>query len=584
MILRNIYQNKPKIDNRSFNSIMELNKMKLPIGISNFKELIDGVYQFIDKTLFIKEVIEDSAKVIVITRPRRFGKTINMSMLQHFLQYEKENLFKNLAISRNEEFCKHHQNKYPVIFVSFKSIKHSSFIGAYSLIKELLRKLYEEHVYLLEGAILSEPEKLIFEKIRNKTTDDSADLGFAIANLTLYVHKKYNQLPILLIDEYDTPIHSSYAEGYYEDMIGFMRIILGEALKDNDYLGKAVITGITRVAKESLFSGVNNLAVYSLLSKEYAQYFGFTEEEVKYLLPKDVSLEPIKDWYNGYQIGECRVYNPWSIISYLKYNEVLSPYWVNTSDNALVYKLIENAKPSVKLRFEKLIQGEAAKQILSDNLTFGYLDNDENAIWTLLVHTGYLNVIASELDQRGRLHAIISIPNKEVMSIYDLLVEQWFMLKNQASNYYEELLASLEQGEVIVFKEHIIAYINESGSYFDFGNNAPERVFHVFMLGLLVGLREKYDISSNKEAGLGRYDIIFVPKNKKQNGILLEFKIAKTAKELLNKASEALTQIKNRQYVQVFKQQEIKSVLAIGMAFYGKKMELVHEEIKLDLP
>ena len=555
--------------------------MHFPVGISSFKELIQGGYQFIDKTLFIKEIVEDSAKVIVITRPRRFGKTMNMSMLQQFLQYEKENLFAGLVINDNEEFCQKHQNKYPVIFVSFKGIKHTNFLDAYAAIRELLSKLYEEHAYLLDGNALSEPEKAKFERIRNKTTEDSAEISYAIANLTLYTKKKYNQLPILLIDEYDTPIHSAYAEGYYKEMIGFMRIVLGEALKDNNELGKAVITGITRVAKESLFSGVNNLEVYSLLRKHYGQYFGFTEEEVKSILPSDgsIPIEPICEWYNGYQIGEYRVYNPWSIINCLKNDGILSPYWVNTSDNALVYRMVEDAKPSVKIRFEELIQGKTQRQELSDNLTFGYLENDENAIWTLLVHTGYLNVVSSELDDNGQLFAIIAIPNKEVMSIYVQMVKKWFMLSNQASNYYNELLATLEQGDVSGFKEHIAEYIRESGSYFDFGKNTPERVFHVFMLGLLVGLRGKYAINSNKEAGNGRYDIIFIPRNPQQRGIILEFKTIDKVDLLPSKAKEALEQIKDKKYFQIFKQRNVESVLAIGLAFCAKQVEAVHEDL-----
>jgi hypothetical protein len=366
-------------------------------------------------------------------------------------------------------------------------------------------------------------------------------------------------------------------------MIGFMRIVLGEALKDNNELGKAVITGITRVAKESLFSGVNNLEVYSLLRKHYGQYFGFTEEEVKSILPGDgsIPIEPICEWYNGYQIGEYRVYNPWSIINCLKNDGILSPYWVNTSDNALVYRMVENAKPSVKIRFEELIQGKTQLQELSDNLTFGYLENDENAIWTLLVHTGYLNVVSSELDDNGQLFAIIAIPNKEVMSVYVQMVKKWFMLSNQASNYYNELLATLEQGDVSGFKEHIAEYIRESGSYFDFGKNTPERVFHVFMLGLLVGLRGKYEINSNKEAGNGRYDIIFIPRNSQQRGIILEFKTIDKVDLLPSKAKEALEQIKDKKYFQIFKQRNVESVLAIGLAFCGKQVGAVHEDLDI---
>jgi hypothetical protein len=552
--------------------------MNFPIGVSDFKKLREGNYQFIDKTLFIKDIMNDGAEVIVITRPRRFGKTMNMSMLRHYLSYGEEKLFEGLAITENKEFCLKHQNQYPVIFVSFKSIKCSTYNESYSEFKEILRKLYEEYAYLIEGNLLSAHEKKIFESIRSKAAEDSSDISNAIANLTKYLKKRHNKAPILLLDEYDTPIHSAYTAGFYEEMIGLMRAILGAALKDNDYLGKAVVTGITRVAKESLFSGVNNLEVYTLLRKDYGQYFGFTEEEVRSLMPADssVSIEVIKDWYNGYQIGGYQVYNPWSIISYCKHGGTPQAYWVNTSDNALVYKLIMNAKTSVKLRFENLIQGEIQQQILSDSLTFAYLDNDEDAIWTLLVHTGYLNVLLSEIDERGRLHATISIPNKEVMSVYDQLVEKWFMLTNQASNYYEGLINSLSQGNVAAFKDHVAEYIRESGSYFDFNKNTPERVFHVFMLGLLVGLRGKYEISSNKEAGSGRYDIIFIPKDIRKNGIILEFKVCDKVEELEAKAKEALVQIRQKQYIDAFKQRGINSVLSIGMAFCGKEVFTKH--------
>jgi hypothetical protein len=317
------------------------------------------------------------------------------------------------------------------------------------------------------------------------------------------------------------------------------------------------------------------------LNEKYGQDFGFLEEEVKSILPTDgsIPIKPICEWYNGYQIGKYRVYNPWSIINCIDNNGILSPYWVNTSDNALVYRMIEHAKPSVKIRFEELIQGKTQRQELTDNLTFGYLENDENAIWTLLVHTGYLNVVSSEIDDNGQLFATIAIPNKEVMSIYVQMVKKWFMLSNQASNYYNELLATIEQGDINGFKEHIAEYIRESGSYFDFSKNTPERVFHVFMLGLLVGLRGKYEISSNKEAGNGRYDIIFIPKNPQQRGIILEFKTIDKAELLSTKAQEALEQIKNKEYFLIFKQHSVKSVLAIGMAFCGKQVEATHENL-----
>jgi hypothetical protein len=564
---------------------MDPTLIRLPIGISDFQKLIIGKYQFADKTLFIKDIINDGADVILITRPRRFGKTLNLSMLNYFLQIDPpqhENLFAGLAISKDQDFCKEHQNKYPVIFVSFKSIKYSNFVDAYSGIKELLRKLYEEHKYLLDGDILSEPEKVIFEKMRNKTTDDLADIGNAIANLTLYVKRQYNQLPIVLIDEYDTPIQESYLQSYYAEMIDLMRIILGQALKDNTILHKAVVTGITRIAQESLFSGVNNLEVYSLLREEYGEYFGFSEEEVIKLLSlsaQSLSIEPIKEWYNGYQVGKYVLYNPWSIINCLKNHGKLKPYWLHTASNGLINKLLIEAKSKIKQQFEALLQGKTIEQAISENLVFADIDTKEEALWSLLLYAGYLKVISSELIG-SRLIAQMSIPNKEVSFVYDEIVEGWFSRAISLESY-DSFVRSLFTGDMDKFKIYLSNYIMQSGSYFDFNSNTSEQVFHVFVLGLVVGLRDRYSIYSNHESGLGRFDVIFMPKNKGDKGIVLEFKKSASVELLLNKAQEALEQINTKEYVTIFKQAEVIEVIAIGMSFCGKKMELVYENIEV---
>ena len=554
--------------------------MKLPIGISDFKKVIKGEYQFTDKSLLVQEILNDSADVILITRPRRFGKTLNLSMLYYFFQQnniEEENLFKNLLISEDQEFCKKHQNQYPVIFLSFKDVKKSSYAAAYEDFVRLIRDLYSQHRYLLEDEVLYEDEKVVFITILNQQAVQR-DIESAIKQLTVYITRKFKKAPIILIDEYDTPIQEAYLRGYYQEMMDLMRSVLGQALKDNSCLGRAVITGITRVSQESLFSGLNNLEVYSLLREEYGQYFGFTEEEVIKLIKdtkQKVLLSAIKEWYNGYQVGKHVLYNPWSIINCLKNSGKLQPYWLNTSSNALIIQLLSQAKPIIKQQFEALLQGEIIEQPLSENLIFQDIETEMEALWSLLLYAGYLKVLSSQL-KGSRLIAKIAIPNKEVGFIYDKIVEQWFSRAISIESY-DNFIQSIAEGNMDKFKMYITSYIMQTGSYFDFNSNTSEQIFHVFILGLVVGLRDRYNIHSNKESGLGRFDVICVPKDKEERAILLEFKVSDTAELLIEKAKEALLQIKEKQYIELLKQQEIKSVLAIGLAFYGKQMELIYE-------
>ena len=358
---------------------------KFPIGTSDFKEVIQNQFTYVDKTVFIHEIMEDSSKVILVTRPRRFGKTLNMSMLYHFLNIGGADLFGGLLIQEHAAFCTKHQNKYPVVFLTFKEIKFDDFPTAYSGIKGLFASLYETFKYLLEGDLLSVFEKENFDKIRGKKVDDFSELGAALSNLMKYLHKHHGTQPILLLDEYDTPIQEAYIQGYYDKIISFMRVLLGSALKDNSDLGKAIITGITKVSQESMFSGLNNIESYSVLDGKYGQYFGFTEDEVISLLPPEIKIEPIRKWYNGYQIGPWKIYNPWSILSCLKRNGALDAYWKNTSTNALIFKLAKDAGPEFREKLEKLVRDIPQPQIIETGMTFAYLDKNTNAIWTLLL-------------------------------------------------------------------------------------------------------------------------------------------------------------------------------------------------------
>jgi hypothetical protein len=547
-------------------------KNKFPIGESDFTRVVQGQYTLIDKTMFIREIMDDGARVILITRPRRFGKTLAMSMLEAFLSTQGADVFKGLNISKETEFCAAHQNKYPVISLSFKDCKYSDFDNLYGQIKAIFSLLYIQHIYLLDGDALQQDEKNLFRQICSKNLDHPNDLARALSDLIRYIKKHTKLNPILLLDEYDTPIHSAHANGFYDEIIDFMRVMLGSALKDNPILEKAVMTGITKVSQESMFSGLNNLQSYTMLSDDYGQYFGFTEEEVISILPEGASIDPIKDWYNGYSIGGFQIYNPWSIINCLKNKMKLMAYWVGTSDNALVYELIQGAKLAFKERIEKLICGDLQDQIVQANLTFSNIQADEDAIWTLLIHAGYLNVVSSHIDDRGYICAKVGVPNKEVMQVYQDMIKKWFTIESQSSNFYDVFLSSVRAGNVSEFVRHIQQYIMASGSCFDFSANTPERIFHVFILGLLMGLREQYDITSDSPAGLGRADMVLIPKTLDKQGVILEFKVCKDQSQLQETAAKALTQIVEKKYPVAFLDSNVHDVLCIGMAFCGKEM------------
>jgi hypothetical protein len=527
--------------------------------------------------------MDDGAQVILITRPRRFGKTLSLSMLYHFLQKQQphdHNIFEGLNVAKDTEFCHEHQHQYPVIFVSFKDIKQSSYDQSYEKIAALMGNLYSEHRYLLEENFLYEDERARVLAILNQTAT-RAVVESAIKQLSGYLARKFGKPAIILIDEYDTPIQEAYLKGYYPQMIELMRGIFGEALKDNPHMSKTVITGITRVAQEGLFSGLNNIQAYSLLKEEYGQYFGFTEFEVHKFLNEtghEISMEALKGWYNGYRIGKHVVYNPWSIIGCLKNHGKLEPYWLNTASNHLIKELIAKADSSIHDQFELLLQGKSIIKPLSENLVFTDLDEREEAIWSLLLYAGYLNVLSKETTG-FQLMAEVAIPNREVMYVYNDLVADWFR-QNTSLASYKEFVHSLSSGKVDVFKRYLADYIMETGSYFDFNKHTPERVFHSFMLGLVVGLKDEYIIQSNQESGRGRLDVIFIPKTKGKDGILLEFKTSDTGKLLTAKAQEALAQIKNQQYMALLKAHNVSSVLAIGLAFCGKQVELAHEHLR----
>ena len=564
--------------------------MKLPLGYDNFKELIDNQLDFVDKSLFIKEVLDDKAtKVAVITRPRRFGKTLNLSMLHNFLAAEAygqstQGLFQGLKISELGDEYMRHQGHYPVIFITFKDVKDHTFEHTLRNMQFLMADVYGEHEYLLSSSKMNEASRAFYNTVLNRQADQ-ATLQASIKNLTSYLFQHHGVKPWILIDEYDTPIQSAYVHGYYEEVISLMRGMFGAALKTNPYLERAVITGILRVSKESLFSGLNNLEVYSLLQSKYGQYFGFTEEEVTNLLQRaglaQQSAE-IRDWYNGYLAGKWTIYNPWSIVKCIREEGVLAPYWVNTSDNQLIKNLLTHARESFRIELEDLLSGKTIEKIIDENVVFGDLKKNELAAWSLLLMSGYLKVIDSRREGE-ELWCTLDIPNREVRSLYRQIIRQW-LSNGEGVEWFNQFLNHLLTGNLQAFEADFRHLVEETFSVHDTSKD-PEAFYHGFMVGATASLfhHKNYEIKSNRESGYGRYDYMIYSHDLSKPTLLLEIKRVKKPEKmssddldkiLTETAKQALTQITQQSYLSEAKQRGRTHILKVGLAFCGKHFQI----------
>jgi hypothetical protein len=574
--------------------------MGLQVGFDDFGKVRTNSLDFVDKTLFVKEVLDDkNTEVSVITRPRRFGKTFNLSMLHHFLasevnQIRTAGMFDSLKISLvNNGSYMQHQGKYPVIFVSFKEAKDKTFAAATMSLRATIQEVFRNHSYLLLSDKLPQNEKDLFADYFSGESRMITDLKTALRFLSELLYKHFSCPPYLLIDEYDTPIQSGYLNSYYDEIIDLMRGMFGAALKTNPYLARAVITGILRIAKESLFSGVNNLQVYSVLQPEYSQHFGFTEEEVSSIL-KQADLtdkgEDIKKWYNGYVFGGTTVYNPWSIVSCLKKRGSLQLYWGNTSDNDLIKTLIVESSVEFKEQFELLLQDKTISKIIDENMVFGDLRTNTQAAWSLLLMSGYLKIVSAVINDRGNTICECAIPNWEVKAIYFNIIESW-LGNGQGIEWYQNFLAYLLSGNIEKFVENFGQVLLRIISVHDVAHN-PEAFYHGFMLGLIAGIDQKqYELKSNRESGLGRYDIAIIPLDIKKIGIILELKsvvppkapkrtMAKVLDDLLlGEAQKALKQINSKQYTIDLAQKGVTNILKIGLAFCGKEFRAASERV-----
>ncbi len=567
--------------------------IRLPLGHEDFKELIDKRFDFVDKSLFIQEILDDDVtKVSLILRPRRFGKTLNLSMLHHFLAAEvygqsTQGLFNGLKISALGDEYMRHQGRYPVIFITFKSVKDHHFDHSLRNMQFLMAEVYKEHQYVLSGSKLSDADKIFYNTVLNSQAD-SAMLQTAIKNLTSYLYQHHGVKPWVLIDEYDTPIQSAYLHGYYEEMISLMRGMLGTALKTNFYLERAVITGILRVAKESLFSGLNNLEVYSLLHSKYGQFFGFTEEEVTILLKRaelNQKSAEIKDWYNGYLSGEWTVYNPWSIVKCIREKGKIAPYWVNTSDNQLIKNLLTHGSENFRTQFEDLLAGKSLEKLIDENMVFGDLKRNDSAAWSLLLMSGYLKVTQVRDTEKGSYCTLV-IPNREVRGLYRQIIEQW-LSNGHGPEWFENFLNHLLMGNLTAFEADFRHLVEETFSVHDTSKD-PEVFYHGFMVGVTASLyhHKNYEIKSNRESGYGRYDYMIYSHGASRPTILLEIKrVKKTEKMsqedldkiLIETAKQALAQISQQIYLSEAKQRGRTNIIKLGLAFCGNHFEIQSE-------
>ena len=557
-------------------------KKKLPIGISDFKEIIENNYYYFDKTKFIENILEDGSKVKLFTRPRRFGKTLNISMLKYFFDIknkdENRKLFENLEISKSEYFEK--QGNFFVISISFKNYDAENWESGFNTIKNEIKLLYNEFYLIRDN--LNQSDLADFDAIWLKK--DNADWINSLFNLTRYLYEISGKKVVVLIDEYDQPIIDSYIKGNYEKCIAFFKAFYGKVLKDNNYLEMGILTGILRVAKENVFSGLNNLEVHTILDDEFTEYFGIMENEVEKSLEDfdlKYELNDVQKWYNGYLFGEKKVYNPWSIINFLNRGNLKS-YWVNTSGNGLIKLYLQKLKNDIFDDFSKLLNKESILKRINNNMTFENLKtNFGKNIWNLFFHSGYLT-LADKYDVMKK-NVSIKIPNKEILEMFsEMFIEIYF----KDSETFLDMTDALTTGNIEKFKFELNKILLENIGIFDVIGIYKEQFYHGLMLGLILMLKNEYEISSNNFAGKGRYDLLLKPKNifERKEGIIIELKAInidnlklnseEIHEKLLSECEVALHQIEEKEYTSVLKNAGIDNILKIGIAFFGKEFEI----------
>ena len=542
---------------------------RLAIGLSDFKHLIEEDFYYFDKTKFIEEVIKDGSQVKLFARPRRFGKTLNMSMLKYFFDIEnkEENkeIFKDLYIEKTEAFKE--QGQYPVIFLSLKDLKALTWEQMEKAIKSAISRLFSEYKYLLN--VLDKFDTLAFENILLKNTE-LEDLKEALKFLTRILYEKYNKKVVVLIDEYDSPLVSAYINGYYEKAKDFFKTFYSTVLKDNSYLQMGVLTGIIRVIKAGIFSDLNNLTTYTILSDVYTDSYGLTEEEVEKSLKYygiEQEISNVKDWYDGYKFGDSEVYNPWSILNFLRFKE-LRAYWVDTSGNDLIKDVLKKITKNTIEALERLFNGEGLKQNISGTSDLSKLLS-EDELWELMLFSGYLTV-EEKIDHKNY---VLRLPNKEIKELFrDTFLEKYF---GRGSKLLY-LMEALTENRIDEYEERLQEILLTSVSYND-TKKGNEAFYHGLIMGMGLYLEGEYITKSNIESGLGRYDFVIEPKNKAKRAFIMEFKSTDSIENLEEISKEALEQIENKKYDVSLKQNGIKDITYIGIAFYEKQIKISYK-------
>lgn len=554
-------------------------KRNIAIGIQNYSDIIENNCFYVDKSSFIQNWWDSRDSVTLITRPRRFGKTLTMSMVESFfsIKYaERSDLFEEFSIWTNEKYRKL-QGTYPVLCISFSDVKDSSFDQARKTICRIIKSLYKENDFLLESDVLSESEKADFLSLSIDMEDHTA--AFSLKALSDYLFRYYGKKVIILLDEYDTPLQEAYMDGYWDEMSDFIRLLFNSTFKTNPWLERAILTGITRISKESIFSDLNNLKVVTTTSDEYADCFGFTEAEVFAAMDEFgyTNKAEIKNWYDGFVFGNKKdIYNPWSILNFLDTGK-LGTYWVNTSSNKLVEKLIQKGDSEIKTIMEDLLQGNVFRTQLDEQIIFSQLDYRTDAIWSLLLTSGYLKVVKYELDStNGREEYELALTNMEVRLMFEEMIKGWF---SRYTSAYNKFIKALLQNDTEEMNEYMNTVALQTFRFFDTGSQPsectePERFYHGFVLGLMVDLRDRYRIRSNRESGFGRYDVVLEPISTSDHAMIIEFKTYNSKKEqnLDETLQNALQQIEDKKYETDLLTKGITAdkIRKYGFAFKGK--------------